>query len=98
MKDVMVPLRLYKTRNAQEYAKARTNYMTVLTINFGSSIANLITKDTRLTSSDKLGVIGGEFGLFVGLSFVGIFDFITIVVRYTASRFSNSKVVDQGTK
>ena len=45
-------------------------------VNFNKLEANKITKDAKVTFPDALGNIGGTFGVFLGLSFVGILDFV----------------------
>ena len=47
-------------------------------VNFNKLEANKITKDAKVTFPDALGNIGGTFGVFLGLSFVGILDFILL--------------------
>ena len=44
-------------------------------VNFVRKNANVIIKDARVTFADMLGTIGGTFGVFIGLSFVGVLDF-----------------------
>ena len=49
-------------------------YQSIVQINFASPQATIITQDAKVTFSDKLGNIGGTFGVFLGLSFVGLLD------------------------
>ena len=51
-------------------------------VNFIDSEATLITKDAKVTFSDQLGTIGGTFGVFLGLSFVGILDFLIVCLQW----------------
>ena len=51
-------------------------------VNFIESEATLITKDAKVTFSDQLGTIGGTFGVFLGLSFVGILDFLIVCLQW----------------
>ena len=48
-------------------------------VNFNKLEANKITKDAKVTFPDALGNIGGTFGVFLGLSFVGILDFVILI-------------------
>ena len=48
-------------------------------VNFNKLEASKITKDAKVTFPDALGNIGGTFGVFLGLSFVGILDFIILI-------------------
>ena len=45
-------------------------------INFIRTEADVIVKDARVTFPDMLGSIGGTLGVFIGLSFVGLLDFL----------------------
>ena len=54
----------------------------IIHINFADPYPTIITKDVRATFSDMLGIIGGTFGVFLGLSFVGILDFFISVWNY----------------
>ena len=40
-------------------------------------------KDAKLTLAEKIGNIGGTFGLFVRLSFVGVMDLVIRFFRWT---------------
>lgn len=40
-------------------------------------------KDAKLTLAEKIGNIGGTFGVFVGLSFVGVMDLVIRFFRWT---------------
>ena len=51
-------------------------------VNFIEPEATLITKDAKVTFSDQLGTIGGTFGVFLGLSFVGILDFLILCMHW----------------
>ena len=50
-------------------------------INFDKPEAMVTTKDAKVTFADKLGSIGGTFGVFLGLSFVGILDFGILICK-----------------
>ena len=51
----------------------------IVQINFMKSRVNYILKDAKVTFADMLGNIGGTFGVFLGLSIVGILDFLIII-------------------
>ena len=62
--------------NPMYYADSSGPYLhTMVHVNFIRKNANVILKDARVTFSDMLGTIGGTFGVFIGLSFVGVLDF-----------------------
>ena len=58
----------------------------IIHINFADPYPTIITKDIRATFSDMLGIIGGTFGVFLGLSFVGILDFLISVWNYVTNQ------------
>ena len=58
---------------------ARTS---LIHVNFGTPDATIITKDARMTFADMIGNIGGTFGVFLGLSFVGILDFLLVLCQW----------------
>ena len=51
-------------------------------VNFIKPEANVIMKDAKVTFPDMLGNIGGTFGVFLGLSFVGILDFLIACLQW----------------
>ena len=60
-------------------------------VNFIKPEATLITKDAKVTFADQLGNIGGTFGVFLGLSFVGILDFAIVCFQWMYEQFSLSQ-------
>ena len=48
---------------------------TLIRINFDAPDATVVTKDSKYTTFDKISSIGGTFGIFIGLSIMGIIDF-----------------------
>ena len=54
----------------------------LINVNFEKGHALVTTKDAKVTFADMLGTIGGTFGVFLGLSFVGILDFIILTFRF----------------
>ena len=49
-------------------------YWSYVQINFADPHATVITQDAKVTFADKVGSIGGTFGVFLGLSFVSLLD------------------------
>ena len=49
-------------------------YWSYVQINFADPHATVITQDAKVTFADKIGSIGGTFGVFLGLSFVSLLD------------------------
>ncbi len=64
----------------EEMVKRRQGKLTVVSINFADPKATVMTKDARVTFADKLGQIGGTCGIFLGLSFVGLWDLFSTVI------------------
>ena len=54
----------------------------LINVNFEKGHALGTTKDATVSFADMLGTIGGTFGVFLGLSFVGILDFITLTISF----------------
>ena len=50
------------------------NYWSYIQINFADPHATVINQDAKVTFADKIGSIGGTFGVFLGLSFVSLLD------------------------
>ena len=65
----------------KEVRNNRLADIAIIKINFGDPLATVITKDAKVTFADMLGNIGGTFGIFLGLSFVGLLDFVLDVVE-----------------
>ncbi len=53
------------------YTKINLNCC-ILSVNFGAGYGTVLESDVRASFSDKLGTIGGTFGIFVGVSFLSI--------------------------
>ena len=83
----MIPLSLYNTRDTKQYAKSRIDRMAIVKINFHKEKMEVVTKDARVSFSDMLGTIGGQFGLFLGLSFLGLYDMIAFFIRAMKEMF-----------
>ncbi len=60
-------------------------------INFDHQLATLTLKDAKVTFPDKVGNIGGTFGVFLGLSFVGILDVLILVCQWIKSAKERKK-------
>ena len=54
----------------------------LINVNFEKGHALVTTKDAKVSFADMLGTIGGTFGVFLGLSFVGILDFIILTFSF----------------
>ena len=52
-------------------------------VNFDTPEAAVTIKDAKMTFADKVGNIGGTFGVFLGLSFVGILEFGISILKWT---------------
>ena len=50
-------------------------------INFEDPEVTVITKDAKVTFADQLGSIGGTFGIFLGLSFLGLFEMLIEILQ-----------------
>ena len=61
-------------------------------INFDHQLATLTLKDAKVTFPDKVGNIGGTFGVFLGLSFVGILDVMILVCQWIKSAKDRKKL------
>ena len=48
----------------------------------------MIIKDAKVTFADMLGNIGGTLGVFIGLSFVGLLDFILWIWAWVKEMWS----------
>ena len=70
-------LRIYFGSEWSNYSAGDTFLMdtAIVHVNFIQKEATVWTKDARVTFADMLGTIGGTFGVFIGLSFLGILDF-----------------------
>ena len=58
-------------------------YWSYVQINFADPHATVITQDAKVTFADQLGSIGGTFGIFLGLSFVGLLDQFVDILQFT---------------
>ena len=58
--------------------------MALVNINFGEPQALKITKDAKATFADKVGNIGGTFGIFMGFSILGLYDLFVMVYKKAA--------------
>ena len=61
-----------RSKILNNFGKASHN--TFVQINYDYPMITHITKDARVTFSDILGNIGGTFGIFLGASFMGLYD------------------------
>ena len=56
--------------------------LALIHVNFDTEDATVIVKDAKVTFADILGNIGGTFGVFLGLSFVGILNFLISLFKW----------------
>ena len=61
-------------------------------VNFDHQLATVTLKDAKVTFPDKVGNIGGTFGVFLGLSFVGILDVLILVCQWVKSANDRKKL------
>ena len=59
-------------------------------VNFQKPMGTITIKDAKMTLAEKIGNIGGTFGVFVGLSFVGIMDLVIIFLRWVRDTILNT--------
>jgi hypothetical protein len=57
-----------------DYYQERYKHLSIVHINFDSPQVAVVTKDAKVSFADKLGNIGGTFGIFLGLSVMGLVD------------------------
>ncbi len=51
-------------------------------MNFGPGYATVLTTDVKATFSDKLGTVGGTFGIFLGVSFLSLFELFDDIFKW----------------
>lgn len=61
-------------------------------VNFDHQLATVTLKDAKVTFPDKVGNIGGTFGVFLGLSFVGILDVLILICQWVKSANDRKKL------
>ena len=49
--------------------------------------------DVKASFSDKLGTIGGTFGIFLGISFLGIYEVIIDIILSLKERYSKRVII-----
>ena len=67
--------------------KQIVRHTAMVEVNFDHQLATVTMKDAKVTFPDKVGNIGGTFGVFLGLSFVGILDILILMFNW----FKNTK-------
>ena len=55
--------------------------LALVRMNFNRHQVVVTTKDKRITASEMIGNIGGTFGVFLGLSFIGVLDFLLLALK-----------------
>ena len=73
--------------------RAYAEYWSYVQINFADPHATVITQDAKVTFADQLGSIGGTFGIFLGLSFVGLLDQIVDILQFTYRILNKKKLI-----
>jgi hypothetical protein len=58
----------------EDFFNLRLQRMSIIHINFEESKVLTVTKDAKITLPDMIGNIGGTLGVFIGFSFLGLFD------------------------
>ena len=64
----------------------RAKSLQYYSINFGPGYGTVLTQDIRATFTDKLGTIGGTFGIFVGISFLSMYEMLADSFDYLKSK------------
>ena len=54
-------------------------YVAIVSVESPTDVITLISRDLSVTFMEKIGVLGGELGLFTGFSIVTILDILTII-------------------
>ena len=73
---------------ASQYESEMTSKLALININFGEPQATVITKDAKVTFPDMLANVGGTFGIFLGFSFLGVYDFFAYIIGQISKKES----------
>jgi hypothetical protein len=65
---------LHVNETLETYEEFRWSRLSIINVNFQDPMATVVIKDAKVTFADMLGTIGGTFGIFLGLSIVGLVD------------------------
>ena len=74
----------YFLEDSRIYNKLQKSF---IQINFANPHATVISQDAKVTFADQLGSIGGTFGVFLGLSFVGLLDDLIEMGQFLVEKF-----------
>ncbi len=56
--------------------------MAMVSVNFGPGYGTNLVQDARVTFPDKLGNIGGTIGIFVGVSFLTLYEYASNILGF----------------
>ena len=83
--------------SSYNFAQSSNWYMRYATslvhVNFEDHEVTVITKDAKVTFADQLGSIGGTFGIFLGLSFIGLFGMVIKALK--AAKAKHQSYIDK---
>lgn len=71
---VMIPN--YNSFDEDDFLESKEKLTSVIQVTFDDLEALKITKDAKITISGMIGNIGGTLGVFIGFSFLGIFQIL----------------------
>ena len=63
----------------------------IIHINFEEAEVMTVTKDAKITLPDMIGNVGGTLGVFIGFSFLGLFDTLVEWLQYLRSKMASLK-------
>ena len=69
------------------YLTRRSDRMAIVRINFEDPEATLVLIDAKVSLADMVGNIGGTFGVFLGLSVVGLFNYMVDLKQLIVQKF-----------
>ena len=70
--DANVEVSGYSLEGKSNYLKEALKMFSLVQINFKSIEITTVTKDVKVSIPDMIGTIGGTFGIFLGLSTLGL--------------------------
>jgi hypothetical protein len=77
--------------NIDQYLDKRRTYVAIVHLNFEDPEATVVTMDAKVTFADMLGTVGGTFGIFLGVSFIGLVESFIYVYHTFLSLILKSK-------
>ena len=87
--------RLYPYQAQFGYLDHRLQRMSIIHINFEESEVWNVKKDAKITVTDMIGNIGGTLGVFIGFSFLGLFDTLIEWIQYLQRKIESLKTKSQ---